>query len=146
MKTYCGSTSKSKQYIFCFLRTINFWSKHFKGFNHCALLIPKHGGQAHQYGDFMLFEPMLSNAHIHYLSYDDLISYSNYTKLLVTVKNKPKNRLTKLGFQSCSTLIQYAAGISLGAYTPQGLYECLTEYPKDWLEDKGVIEVSKWEK
>jgi hypothetical protein len=68
-------------------------------------------------------------------------------KMIVEVKYlvTRKNRLIRPVLQTCSTLTQYLAGITLGAITAQGLYNKLTKSKDSWLRDRGIREVVIWE-
>jgi len=64
------------------------------------------------------------------------------TLRIVTLPSKKVN-VTRFGFQSCTTLIQYIAGIALGCLTPQSLYATLTKACPQWLKSRGVISVEE---
>jgi hypothetical protein len=92
----------------------------------------------------VLFEPLFKGAVLDVML-NPFEFEEDLTILRVKIKSINKNRLIKPTFQTCSTLVQYVAGINLGPITPQGLYEALTLMDAKWLKRRGVLEVKSWE-
>ena len=133
-----GSTSLIREFLIGFGKSEGFWAQTLKGFSHTFIGEIVCGGQA-----LIIFEPLFKEACLEVMmrpfAFDEEL-----TILKIKVKSKQKNRLIKPTFQTCSTLIQYVAGINLGCITPQGLYEALTLSDTEWLKSKGILEVSVW--
>jgi hypothetical protein len=142
-KTTLSSTSGSssieeREFLLFFGKSEGFWAHTLKGFSHCFI------GETRA-DILIIFEPLFSGGSFELLELpietDDCL-----TVLSIRVKSTHKNRLIKPTFQTCSTLVQYMAGINLGPITPQGLYEALTLSDAKWLKRRGVLEVKAWEK
>ena len=54
------------------------------------------------------------------------------------------NRLFKIGFQTCATVVQYVANISMGCLLAQTLYERLCTKNKRH-KANGIVGVKEWE-
>lgn len=140
-QTQSGS-STSYKCIFLFGQTNRWWKKILPGYTHVALILYDDIGH-----NTLFIEPELSRAYLEIQRNpppDKLINVFD-AALEVTITPTFCNRLIRPVFQSCTTIIQYLAGISLGCITAQGLYKCLTTRDGQWLRDKGILEVRKWE-
>jgi hypothetical protein len=125
-----------RRFLFVFGHTDGFWARTLKGYTHVTLL---------EYIDdncWILIDPKLSGAHTDvYKSVPDL---KDLKVLEVIVQPLRRNRLLRIICQSCATIVQYHASLSLGAITCQGLYEALTITDPEWLEYHGILEVKPW--
>jgi hypothetical protein len=95
------------------------------------------------------FEPALSGCRTIFrtvLTRKDIELLQDWTVLELTVLATKKNRLIKPIFQTCATIVQYLAGISLGCILANGLYKKLTSSNHSWLESKGIYGVTLWAK
>ena len=135
-----GSISETKEYLFFFGHSEGFWANTLAGFSHCYL-----GQPSYPFTAWVIFEPLFQEGSL-YLMPEPFELPVNTIALRVRIKSRYKNRLIKPTFQTCSTLVQYMAGIDLGTITPQGLYEALTLSDDKWLKRRGVLEVSEWVK
>ena len=134
-----SSRHRTRKFLFIFSQSDNWWLKTLGGYTHVSLM--------EQIDDetYIYIDPMT------YGSETSIIKLSSpfpiidgLTILKVTIKsNKRVNKLVRLGFQSCSTIVQYMAGIWLGAWTAHGLYRSLTELNLASLHKHGIIEVVK---
>jgi hypothetical protein len=138
MLSMFGSTSKTKEFLFFFGKSEGFWAKWLKGFSHLLL------AQFISDNQMVRFEPLFTDGFLDLMSFPFECN-DNYTVIYVKTCPTSKQKLVKPTFQTCTTLIQYMAGIDLGCITPQGLFEALTQSNTKWLKDRGVMEVSKWE-
>lgn len=64
----------------------------------------------------------------------------------MTVVNTKTNKLIRPLLQTCATLVQYIAGIDLGIFLVQTLYDYLTQTDPLLLKAKGIHKVKVWEK
>jgi hypothetical protein len=132
-----GSTSKNRYFLFFFGKSQGFWGRKLKGFSQAFI------AEFVTETDMIKFEPLYAEGSLEIIKFP--FEYDkDLTIIYVTTCPTDKNKLVKPTFQTCSTLIQYMAGIDLGCITPQGLYEALTESDAEWLKSRGVMEVSKW--
>jgi hypothetical protein len=133
-----GSTLSVREFLIGFGKSEGYWAQTLKGFSHCFVGEIVCDGQA-----LILFEPLFKEAVLDVMlrpfAFDE-----HLVMIRMKVKSKNKNRLIKPTFQTCSTLIQYVAGINLGTITPQGLYDALTLSDAEWLKSKGILEVTEW--
>lgn len=134
-----GSILPSREFLFFFGKSSGFWRKKLKKFSHVML------AEFISESIMIKFEPLFNQGSLEILSFP-FENRENFTIVYVKTQPNKMNRLVKPTFQTCSTLIQYMAGINLSAITPQGLYEALTSSDIKWLRSRGVMEVSKWEK
>lgn len=136
---------KSKRiYYFVFGYTNGWWGRYLKGYTHVALLHEiREGDNAFVIG----LEPMVDGCRTLVMPVPtDLWPGKRWEILVVVVANAPrKNRLIRPVIQTCATIVQYIAGVSLGVITAHGLYSKLTNGNRNWLQSKGIVEVAKWE-
>jgi hypothetical protein len=140
IQSTCGLISKDREFLFFFGTTTGFWAKKLSLFSHSFV------AEFISETEMIKFEPLFSQGSLELITFPFEVE-ENFT--VIYVKTRPrnnKNKLVKPTFQTCSTLIQYMAGIDLGCITPQGLYEALTQSNPSWLMERGVMEVSKWVK
>jgi hypothetical protein len=76
----------------------------------------------------------------------ELQYWSDFTVVEVVVVTTRANRLIGPIFQTCATIVQYLAGISLGCVLVNSLYKKLTGSKDTWLRDKGIQGVKLWQK
>ena len=129
-----GSYSSYRKFLFIFDNSDESWISKLGGYSHVSIA-------EYINGELVCFDPLIGHAFIYPVMPALLLTK---TVLEVKVKYKHKNRLIRFGIQSCSTIVQYMAGISLGALTAEGLYRALTERDTAYLESKGIIEVKPW--
>lgn len=63
----------------------------------------------------------------------------------ITVTNTRTNKLIRPLLQTCATLVQYIAGIDLGIFLVQTLYDYLTQTDPLFLKAKGIHKLKVWE-
>lgn len=133
------STSRIKQFLLFFDQTDRSWIKRLHGFTHISI-----GYFIHE-DTLIYFDPLISKAQMDVIELPSVDEMTGIIALKIVVESKRKDRLVGLKLQSCTTLIQYIAGISLGALTPDGLYDVLTSSDKDYLLSQGILEVEPWQ-
>lgn len=69
--------------------------------------------------------------------------WDRYMVIEVVTYPTHNNKLIKPIFQTCATIVQYLAGINMGATLAQGLYQTLTH--PDTLFMDGIREIKIWE-
>jgi hypothetical protein len=140
--------NKRRKVIFIFQHGNMWYCKLFRGFTHVIL------GWRHENGLMTFVEPCDKASQV--LSLDG----NWYNHLKSTLKISDKMRVLEVAVnvtresrlihwlpkrQSCTTIVQYLVGISLGVVTPQGLYDKLTKKDSGWLKERGIMEVIEWE-
>lgn len=128
--------------LFLFSQTKGWWGKYLPGFTHVALFISPY----ETLDEGMLFNPKLPYPRIDFYLENPLESLVSFdTVIEASISPTYRNRLIRPIFQTCTTIIQYICGISLGCTTAQGLYKCLVTKDGQWLAKKGISEVKVWE-
>jgi hypothetical protein len=143
-QTQPGSFLPFRPYRQCYLvfdYSDAWYSKWLKGFTHVFYVLPI----AIQTPHAIITEPYHYGAQ-HAVGTDEAVSALIKGKkvLIINYRVTRKNRLFRPLFQTCTTVVQYLAGFSLGALTAQGLYNRLTKSSKGWLESRGIMEVTEW--
>lgn len=141
-----GSISNCKHYLFAFGHSHGTWAKYFKGFTHLILVEWRANGL------FIVHDPLVHGHEVDilinnsfYPKPNDLpFDHTKYVLLGVDIIPTKTNKLFGFKFQTCASILQYIAGISLGCVTVQGLYERLTDSSTKWLKSKGIMEVQRW--
>ncbi len=131
-----------KTYLFMFGKTDGWWAKYFKGFTHVCLI--EYVSDEYVIG----YEPLLIGCSTIWRTApdkDEIKYWKDWTILEVTVYPTRKNRLIGPVFQTCATIVQYIAGISLGCVLANSLYKKLTTSSAEWLKEKGIQGVKLWE-
>jgi len=130
-----------RKFLLIFGKTDGWWGKYLKGFTHVSLM-------EYINNDFALvFEPMLYGCNTMFrttLKPCDIQVMKDYTIVEFTVKTTRANRLIMPIFQTCTTIVQYLAGISLGCVLANSLYKKLTCSNHKWLGSKGIYGVNVW--
>jgi hypothetical protein len=132
-----------RRFLFLFTKTDGWWGKYLKGYTHVCLM--EYINQEFAIG----FEPALAECRTIFrtvLTRKDIELLEDWTILELTVLATKENRLIKPLFQTCATIVQYLAGISLGCILVNSLYNKLTKSSHKWLESKGVYGVTTWVK
>ena len=139
----------TREFLFFFGKNGGSWCSIISGFTHVYLA--EFIDESKQ--KLIVFDPLFTGGYMYPTDIDEVAKLHNDEKNLVSyetvlrVKVQPTsgNRLLKPTLQTCATLVQYMAAISLGSITCQGLYECLINDDHDWLLKKGILEVKPWE-
>lgn len=76
---------------------------------------------------------------------DEVQYWTDWTIVEVIVVPTRANRLIGPVFQTCATIVQYLAGISLGCILVNSLYKKLTGSKIEWLKQKGIQGVKVWQ-
>ncbi len=134
---------RKRRFIFLFSKTDGWWDKYFKGYTHVCLM-------EYINDEFAIgFEPMVSGCRTIFrtvLNRRDIELLKDWTVVELVVSTTRQNKLFKPVLQSCATIVQYLAGISLGCILANTLYNKLTSSNVEWLESKGIYGVSVWVK
>ena len=127
-----------RRVLFIFGHTDCWWAPFLHGFTHVVM------AEVLDDGFIVVVEPTLVGARILFRGMPDISEWSNYTVLELVVSPTRQNRLIRPIIQTCATVVQYLAGISMGAITAQGLYSSLTKSDRKGLRSKGIKEIIVW--
>ena len=122
--------------LLLFTKTDTFWGRFLSGYTHVVL------GIFDNYGQILTIEPLTRKAFFSYPA--DLLSLVDYEVLEIRLRPR-KKILFGPRLQTCATVVQYLAGISLGALRVQKLYDLLTKKSPAWLKHNGILEVKQWD-
>ena len=126
--------------LLLFIRAQKPWYiKLFKGFNHVAI------GWIVQNNWVFILEPQVSGAVVKFKDMPKTHEWDHFTVIELDLVNDMKRKLFKPTFTTCATIVQYLAGISLGARLAQTLYDQLTKRDKRYLLAHGIRRVTLWE-
>jgi len=126
-----------------FGKTDLWYVKYIPGFNHVCLLEYMNdelvvGYEPLMIGCSTIFRDAPTSQEMEY--------WADWTIVEVSVVTTRANRLIGPIFQTCATIVQYLAGISLGCVLVNSLYKKLTSSKTEWLKDKGIQGVKIWQK
>lgn len=93
----------------------------------------------------VVIEPHFFGASVYVTKSFELKELRGVTALELEVHNTRTNKLIRPLLQTCATLVQYIAGIDLGIFLVQTLYNYLTQTDPIMLQAKGIHKVKIWE-
>lgn len=128
----------TRTFLMCFGYTDGWWGTFLDGFTHVAIM---------EYIDdhFVIgIEPTLIGARTIFRTIPTPQDLPGWTILKVTVSPTRKNRLIIPILQTCATIVQYHACISLGCIKVNTLYNKLSSKGEAWLKGKGIRSVERW--
>jgi hypothetical protein len=131
-----------RTFLLLFGHTDIWYAKYLSGYTHVCLF-------EYISEEFMIcHEPILIGCQTMFrsaLSVEDLSHLKEWKVVQITVTPTAKNRLIMPIFQTCATIVQYLAGISLGCMLVDSLYKKLTRSKREWLKKQGIVGVNVWE-
>ncbi len=129
---------KNKTFLFVFGFTDGWWGRYLSGYTHVSLI---------EYIDdeFCIgIEPMIHGSQLIFRTIPIPQDFPGWKVLKVTVRATRRNRLIIPILQTCATIVQYHACISLGCVKAMSLYNRLMSKDIVWLESKGIRSVEEW--
>lgn len=137
--TYFLPLKRTRTFLFIFGFTDGWWGKYLSGFTHVALM------EFIEEEQFVIgIEPLLSGSRTIFRTSPIPQDFPGWTVLKVCVQSTRKNRLIRPIFQTCATIVQYHAGLSLGCIKASTLYNRMLTRDKAWLRAKGIRSVEEW--
>lgn len=109
-----------------------------KGYNHVCLVEYINDGFVYCY------EPLFNGCSTLFRAAFTKEELKDFKVLEVTIYPTRQQILIKPLLQTCATVVQYLAGISMCCFSAQGLYDSLTKINKQILMEKGIQEVKEW--
>lgn len=129
-------SKRRRRFLFVFSRTDCWWDKYLTGYTHVSLCEVIEGF-------LVVHDPCLDGCRATFRVMPLPHEWDGYKVIEVTTSPTKANRLIRPIFQTCTTLVQYLAGIDLGAILVQTLYERLQD-PAIQTKD-GIREIRVWE-
>ncbi len=128
-------SKRRRRFLFVFSRTDRWWDKYLPGYTHVSLCEVVEGF-------LIVHDPCLNGCRTTFRVMPLPGEWDAYKVIEVVTCPTKANRLIKPIFQTCTTLVQYLAGIDLGAILVQTLYDRLLN-PSTATKD-GIREITIW--
>ena len=129
-------SKRRRRFLFVFGYTDCWWNKYLPGFTHVALCEVVEGF-------LIVHDPCMNGCRTTFRTMPAPGEWNGYTVVEVVTRPAKGNKLIKPIFQTCTTIVQYLAGIDLGAILTNTLYQRLVD-PNTQTKD-GIREIKLWE-
>lgn len=129
-------SKKQRRFLFVFGYTDGWWDSWLPGYTHVSLCEVVDGF-------LIVMDPCLGGCRTMFRTMPLPGEWDSYKVIEVVTQPTRGNRLIRPIFQTCTTIVQYLAGIDLGAILAQGLYQTLMH--PDTLSMDGIREIKLWE-
>lgn len=139
---YIPSKNAPRTVFFIFSDPIptDWWQDYLHGFTHVSFMEQISDNYA------LIFEPMAYRGEMALVPMPKPEDFVDFEVLKLRISPKNKCQIPLAVFQTCATMVQYLAGITLpNCFLVQRLYETLTdEHQREKLVQEGILEVLRW--